>query len=1030
MHTTEEIQNSQIHTKTIPEVKRELSFKHITTSDGLPENSVFSIIQDRHGFLWFATQIGIVKYDGYKMTVYRSSNADSGLSGYIPRAFLEDENNILWMGTMTGGLNKFDMEKEIFSNYRNIHGDLNSLSNDYVVFITKDVYGFLWIATLGGGLNKFDTINEIFTQYRHNPEDTDSPSSDFIMSILIDNNGILWLGTDKGLDKFDSEKNTFTHYKNHPENSNSLGYDRINTVFEDKDKFIWIGTETGLDKFNKEKEIFTHYKFDFEQKPSMPVDISSIIEDQSGLLWICTVGQGLIRFDKEKAIFTRCTHEPGNNSSLSSKNAVLSYQDFSGILWIGTFTDGINKYERQTEQFRLYRNKNSNPDLNNGRCVLVDNNGTIWIGTEYGLQKFDIHTNTYTEYKNEPGNNFSLSNNFVNSLYEDITGALWAGTRAGLNKFNRDKESFERFINEPGKQDSLSNNFIVSIAEDASGILWIGTNDGLNKFNRETGCFKVYKNIPGDSSSLSQNQVMKLYTDKQGTFWIGTNLGGLNKFDPISESFKHYNYPGEGFMSVNAIFEDSKGSFWVGTYFAGLCLFDRNTNIVTSFNTENGLSCNIVSNILEDDSGNLWLSTDLGLSRFDPESNTFTNFNMNDGLNLTPSTGTGNTASILKNGYLLFGGNEGIVGFNPDKIKKNKYIPKVVLTDLKVFDKSIRTYINSPIKKHISIADEVNLTYRENNFSFEFAALDFRVPEKNEYAYKMEGFDKGWLYTDASKRFATYTNLDPGEYTFRVKGSNNDGVWNEKGTSIKVIINPPYWKTWWFRVLAGAAVTGVFGSSIRYITIQRYKRKLALEKERTRISKDMHDEVGSSLTKIAILSEQTKQNIADQALAKTNVGKISESASEVVDNISEIIWAINPKNDALDNLLAYIREYASETLELKEIDYKIELPENIPPHHLSAEVRRNIFLVVKESINNILKYAEADKAGIVVKLKNAILEISITDNGKGFDLNKTRKFGNGLINMKKRIEDIGGKFKIESTVGNGTKSFITVNINN
>jgi two-component sensor histidine kinase len=362
---------------------------------------------------------------------------------------------------------------------------------------------------------------------------------------------------------------------------------------------------------------------------------------------------------------------------------------------------------------------------------------------------------------------------------------------------------------------------------------------------------------------------------------------------------------------------------------------------------------------------------------------------------------------------MFFQGLKGYNYFFPDSIKENKNIPSVVITSFRIFDNE------ASLDKSISKTDEIKLSYKENFFSFEFAALDYTNPKRNQYKYKLEGVDKEWR-NSKNIRTANYTNIDPGEYVFRVIGSNNDGVWNEEGASVRIIITPPWWATWWFRTIAIFAIAGIFGGSVRYVTIQRYKRRLALEKERTRISKDMHDEVGSSLSKISILSELAKQK-ADDPKLKSDVEKISQSASEVVDNISEIIWAINPKNDSLDNLLAYIREYAAETLELKSIEYKIELPENIPAYNLSAETRRNIFLVIKEALNNIIKYANATLVNITVKLMESRLEISIKDNGNGFDVNNTRKFGNGLINMRKRIEDIGGEFKLDSEPGKGTE---------
>ena len=382
----------------------------------------------------------------------------------------------------------------------------------------------------------------------------------------------------------------------------------------------------------------------------------------------------------------------------------------------------------------------------------------------------------------------------------------------------------------------------------------------------------------------------------------------------------------------------------------------------------------------------------------------------------------------LRSGELCFGSQNGFTMFHPDSIKENTHIPPIVITGFRKFDKPI------DIRQANGQSGAIEVSYKENIFSFEFAALDFVRPEKNQYAYKLEGFDRDWVYC-GTRRSAMYTNLDGGEYVFRVKGSNNDGVWNEEGTSMAVIITPPFWKTWWFRIAFFVTIAGSIGGTIRYVGVRNLQRRLrdleqqhALERERLRISRDMHDEVGANLTEIAILSELVRRDIQKPKEAEINVQKISEKARELIDNISEIIWAINPQNDRLDDVTSYIREFASEYFEMTSINCRFDFPADMPDHLLSAEVRRNIFLTIKEAINNVVKHSGATLVTLHCGVSGYEVEFGVQDNGRGFNIETLSGQGNGLLNMKKRIEDINGNFQIESQLGKGTKILLSVSL--
>jgi signal transduction histidine kinase len=356
------------------------------------------------------------------------------------------------------------------------------------------------------------------------------------------------------------------------------------------------------------------------------------------------------------------------------------------------------------------------------------------------------------------------------------------------------------------------------------------------------------------------------------------------------------------------------------------------------------------------------------------------------------------------------------------------------LTDFQLFNKSIQPGENSPLEKSISLTDQVFLNHDQNSISLEFAALDFTSPYQNKYAYKLGGVDHDWIFTDASRRYVTYANMSPGSYLFRVKGTNNDGIWNETGTSIKITITPPVWQTAWFRIVSGILLLSLLIFTVRYLAIRKLKQRLQeleyqqkLDHERERISKDMHDEVGSSLTRIAILSELAKKKIEAKAGGKEQVEEIADSSRKVIDNIGEIIWAINPRNDTLENLIAYARQYVANFCELSTIHCVFDLPAQIPAVSLSAEFRRNIFLVIKEAITNIFKHAHASEVLFKIRFNHNRMTIDIADNGRGFSMGELPIFGNGLSNMKKRVEQLSGILTIISGPGEGTKIQISVN---
>ena len=658
-----------------------------------------------------------------------------------------------------------------------------------------------------------------------------------------------------------------------------------------------------------------------------------------------------------------------------------------------------------------------------------DTSGVLWVTTFGGLNRFNSAAGTFTHYSHDPDNPQSLCSDRLASVFADSKGTVWIGSLGhGLDRLDPANGRIRHYVHEPHNSNSLANDFVLSLLEDSSGKLWIGMSGGyLDEFDEGSGEFVHFSWDRRDSTSLEGNFVSAIHQDRLGTIWVGTRGGGLHRLDRVSGKFSHIrmnprNAGGLSSNSVHSIYEDGKGTLWIATS-AGLDMLPRPAGTIRHFTTKDGISNDYIGGILEDNGGSLWLRTNLGLSKFNPATGKIRNYGVSDGVSIMQ--GWDQSYYKDKHGEMYFGGTNGFLRFHPDSIKDNPFVPPIVITAFRIFDKLVS------LDSAISEKHSLEISYKENVFSLEFAALNYSSSEKNQYAYSLEGFDNDWIYC-GTRRYATYTNLDGGTYVFRVKGSNNDGVWNEYGKSITIIITPPFWATWWFRAVGFVALLLSVGGSIRYVEMKRLKRKIeeleherALERERTRISQDMHDEVGSSLSEIAILSELAKKK-PDESQA--HIQEISDLASELIDNVSEIVWAINPRNGTLDNLIAHTRRYSVKYLSLSQIRCTFIAPENVPPHRLTAELRRNLFLVVKEALHNIVKHARAREVSLMVELVDGSLEIQIEDNGRGFIVAEAGESGNGLGNMTKRMADIGGVLTLTSEPGHGTRVAMRVRV--
>ena len=877
-----------------------INFERISIEQGLSQSRVFALLQDHKGFLWVGTQDGLNKYDAYTFTVYRHHIEDStSLSDNYIWCLYEDRAGTLWIGTNGGGLNRFDREREQFIRYTHDPGDSNSISDDYVWTLFEDRAGTLWIGTRFGGLNRFDSKTGRFKSYVHDPKVSSSLSYNYVMAIHEDNENHLWIGTNGGgLEKFDRSNETFTHYQFDPKDPGSISENRVWTVYQDRAGILWAGTNNaGLNRFLPKEQKFIRYKND----PADPHSISNnwvklIFEDSTGRLWIGS-NKGLNLYDRTLDRFICYYNDPLDDQSLSN-NAVNAYTlDHTGIIWLGTFGGGLNKYDPNKEKFKHYNWKVSDPNgLSSNQIVALfeDHEGVLWIGTdENGLNRLDRKTHTFTHYTHNDRDPKTLGHNRVLSIYEDRAGTLWIGTRGGgLSKLDRATNTFTNYKLDKENPNSPVNNIIYGITEDQQGTIWIaGRGKGLNRFDQKTGDFIPYIYDP---QSLTDNIMYTLKVGKDGYLWVGTNGGGLVRLNTRTHTFKRYAHISKDSQSIShnivlSLYENQFGIIWVGTA-GGLNRFDPQTEQFIRYTEKDGLPNDAIFGILEDAKGNLWLSTNKGLSRFTPPGsevpsdipikNRFRNYDVSDGL----QSNEFNQGAYWQahDGTMFFGGINGFNAFHPDSIKENRSVPPVVLTAFKKYNKDVK------LDKSISEIDNIELSYRDYVFSFEFAALNFSTTEKNTYAYFMEGFDKEWNYV-GNRRYATYTNLNPGEYVFRVKGANSDGMWNESGASVRIFIAPPFWQTWWFRmIIAGFILGTAFGIySMRIHNIEKQRNLLEGQVlERTKEILEKNQILDHQNTELAVKNQQIKNQQAQiiQAKKMTALGQMVAGIAHEINN--------------------------------------------------------------------------------------------------------------------------------------------------
>lgn len=950
----------------------QISVRLINYDDGLSNSTIECISQDSRGFIWIGTRDGLNKYDGYHMTVYRNRKGDhSSLSDNYVKYIYEDSQKELWIGT-TSGLNRFDPKSQLFKSYMHRPHDPLSISGNYITCVMEDSRHQLWVSTADGGLNLFNRKTGTARHFR-STSDVHTLSSDTVNYITEDKSGTIWVATAKGLNRYNRQNGRFTRYFSH-------GFNALKQVKEDNSGKLWIATEgSGLIVFDPLSNTFRNFRHSDTSKGSLGNDlVLCLLIARNGQLWAGTINGGLNLFNSRSADFTRYSNEPGNPSVLSQRTISALFEDKQGNIWIGTHRGGVNLYTPAARKFSVYREESRPNSLsyNDVKCFAEDHSGRIWIGTDGGgLNLFNPVTQTFRAYRHKSSDPQSLGSDAVLNINEDSHHRLWVATwGGGLDLMNASAGSFKHFRNIVGDTSSLSSDFVQNIFEDSKGKLWVGTYfGGLNLLDPSSGRFRRIKTSWNGQTRLTGNNVIALSEDRQGNLWIGTDDGGLNCLNRRTGQFEHYFDTQNKKLDIRIIFSDSKGRLWVGH--EGLYLFNPINKTFKLFTLRSGLGSIFIKGIEEDSRGNLWISTSAGVVRLNPRTRQTRSYNTSDGLQAMEFE----AGAVMKTraGQIFFGGVNGFNAFYPEKMKNNPWIPPVYITGFQIFNRDIRAGDKTGIlKKEVTYTRLIHLTYRQSSISFTFAALNYLAAVNNRYAYKLNGFDKDWNYTGGHR--ATYTNLDPGTYQFRVIASNNDGLWNKEGASLTIIISPPWWQTWWFRLLLATAALG------SAYAIHIHRKNLHIKKLNEEKKEELHQMQLQFFTNISHEFRTPLTLISGPIEKLMNTEKrpfVLHAYSQVLRNTQRLMNLVNELMDfrkvesgilklrvAPGNMNVFLEEITSEFQDWagqKKIDFRVENnPQPLPEVFFDRQILEKILLNL---INNSFKYTE-DGGSIFLRL--------------------------------------------------------------
>lgn len=982
-----------------------------------------------------------------------------------------DAKGNLWTGT-SGGLDRYDHQTQRFTRAVYDPHVPEGIGFGHVRVIVEDEDGKLWLGLQGGGLNHYDPETGRFVHYRHQNDDSHSLSSDVVNALHMDAKGTLWVATDKGLNRLDKITGKFKHFNFRPSDPFSLSSDIVTAIFEDREGILWVGTsDRGLNRYDQTNGRFFRYRYNLAQSGSLSDDnVRIIYQDHQGTLWVGTEF-GLNRYNRKEGTFAQFRHDEADPNSLTRDSIWSIYQSNMGTLWIGT-SGGLNKYDMGTRRFKHYKPLAKDPNSLSDKFVSAfyqEKNGTLWVGTfGGGLNRYDAKTKQFKHYGHDETDPSSLSHNAVASIFQDSKGRLWVGTAGGgLNRFEPETDSFVHFRHDVNELNSLLSNEVWVIREDSDGALWLGTNGGLERFDVNTYHFEHYVHSPANPYSLSHDYVSTLLIERNAV-WVGTKGGGLNRLDRQTGRFEHYRYDLNNPKSitdddVTSIHKSGSGILWVATT-NGLNKFEASSGEFTRYRQKDGLLNEHVYGILEDALGNLWLSSNGGIFRFNTTTGIFKQFDVSDGL----QSNEFNTGSYFRNhqGEFFFGGVNGFNRFFPGQIVDDRQAPTVVFTDLLLFNKSVPVDVSQTnrragafkLSRAVNESQRLTLDHRQSLVSFKFAALHYASPDKNLYAYKLEGADADWIYTDADIRRATFTNIPSGIYTLHVKAANKDGVWSQESRTLELEVLPPPWKTWWafssYALLALAIILHFMNAHRKKLHYERtvIQQLKQVDKLKDEFLANTSHELRTPLNGIIGLAESLMDGVTGELPEKTkaNLAMVVASGKRLSNLINDILdfsklknrnLQLNTKAVDIHALTDVVLTLSRPLLGDKSLELINAVPNNLPACEADEDRLQQI---LHNLVGNAIKFTDQGQVVVSARDEEDFLRVNVSDTGIGIDKSKFNTIfeffeqlhgsevraysgtGLGLAVSKQLVELHGGKIGVESILGEGSKFNFTL----
>ena len=1009
----------------------DIRFLRFYTLEGPSKSNAGPFVQDDQGFVWFGTPYGLNRFDGYSFRVFTHIPSNpASISGSFINAIFKDRAGTLWIGC-NQFLNKFNSETEDFTRF----------PIPYVFDISQDGTGILWLST-PTGLYSLDPASGKIRRYSHDPNDPESLESNDIKSSGEDREGGFWVATSEGLDAFDRSTGKVTFHISTKEASYPFSF------YEDRLGVFWVYHVSGdpLAVFDRKKKTLTEYSFqDVHSSRLALTGITKMLEDQDGVLWLATNGSGLLKLDREHHRFIRYRHKLGDPESLAQNSVRDLFADREGVIWAGLGGYGLTRFRSRPLPFKRYRRDFGNPadrDEPFVGAIYEDHDGILWIGTHGALHRIDRNHGRVQEFRLSQ----HAEGTDAITVCEDRVGYLWIGTYGhGLFRFDPRTHQIREFRHNPADPYSLSNDIVPRVFIDHNGTLWAATHDGLDRFDAATGQFKTYRT---ESQGIHPYYLGEA-EDRKGMLWLGTESSGLLRFDPNTGALKIYQHESNRPDSlsdnrVNSIHFDQSGTMWIGTQEA-LNRFDDHTGTFTSYTRREGLPGSVVSCILEDDHGYLWVSTDNGIANFDPKTGNTKRYSTADGLPGPDLTGWG-TCFRSSRGEMFFGGFSGATAFFPQAVTANSYIPPVALTDFRLSGIEIFAGPASPLKKTINHTEEITLSHEQNRFSIGFSALSYLNPAANQYRYMLEPLETRWNEVGSDERFATYTTLPAGAYMFRVEGATSGGPWNVPGATLRINILPAWWDTWWFRltyiVVALLVAAIIYTFRVRQLKLERERNErlrhaqadlahMSRVSTMGELSASLAHEIKQPITAASLdattcvrwLAEQPP-NTAEAQNAAARVVQDVTRAADIIGRVGRLFKKDVPEREPVD-LLDLIRDMANllqSEAERHGVSINIELTTGLP-HTMGDRVGLQQALM-NLMLNGVEAIRETGKGGaLTVKAwqTNGKLAVSVADTGAGvqpgkeeeifntFFTTKPKGIGMGLAISRSIIESHGGR---------------------